>query len=101
MHLLTQNLARQQGIECATKIARLRRPGLGAEKPAPLPERMDARIGASCPCRRCGAAHQASEHRLEIGLDGTVDGLPLPPCEAPPVVLKHRKEGAARHRGKM
>src|SRR2546422_8868669 len=101
MHRLTPTLARQQGIECATQIAGLRRPALGAEKTAPLPERMDARIGASCTCRRCPAAHQAFEPRLEIGLDGTVDGLPLPPCEAPPVVLNHRKEGAARHRGNM
>src|SRR2546422_2473493 len=100
MDPLNPNLARQQRVECATQLARISGPALGAQKTDSLPERVDARIGASCSCRRRPTPHQPLEHRLEFSLDRAIDGLPLPPCETAPVVLNHREVGAARHAGK-
>src|SRR3989442_15485217 len=99
MHPLNPNLARQQGVQCAAQLVRICGPTLAAQKADSLPERMDARIGASRSGRRRPASHQPLEHCLEFGLDGAVDRLPLPPCETTPVVLNHREVGAARHAG--
>ena len=98
MHLLNPNLARQQPVERAAQIHRL--PPLAAREADGLAERVDAGVGPTG--GRCGRlpTHQALEHGFKLSLNRAVDRLPLPPCEATPVVLDHREKGAACHAGK-
>ena len=90
MHLLHPDLMRQQRVEGAPQVVRLRRLPFTTREPNGLAECMTPGIrSAGAGCDR-PLAHQPLQDRFELGLDRPIRRLALPPREATPVVLNHR-----------